>query len=184
MTKKTERAKDTPVTKTGTDGTVPYSAEPASDLANMPDRLEAINSQRDRDRAAATADAWSFYSRALTAVDPSKATTADLAAVCEELGISPDQMRRDLEIIAGAREWQDAYDRREECDRRRIEARQARVAVQERHEAELKKARQEERRWESGCTAAQDAQFRLTEWSRERPELFDTSVSPPRLREG
>ena len=145
-------------------------------------RMEELETARERSRQAEQERLWSRYRAVLLSPTPPTEHDLDrLVDVCAELGITPDQTRRHIKIVTKAREKEDLHAHDDEYHRASVEAREARRQVERENEQRLKDANDRQFRADSLFRKAHGASDELTQLSRQCPELFDVSATPPRL---
>ncbi len=142
---------------------------------------ELQREQEARDEA----EDWAVYVAAIqggAADDPDALTGA-----IYRLDITPDQVRRDREIVARACQLEELWGSRERAAEARREAFAAYKEMEERHKAEEKDLFTARVRAEGRSRQCYNANHRLETLSLERPQLFArngpiNAQNPPRLR--
>ena len=162
---------------------------PASDqsgadkLTKLADRITSAVAKREQDHEYYKGEAFDYYRNALLSEsdDLSEQVLDSLVEVCGEAGITPEQIRRDAAMIAKARRMQELWDHHEEYGKATVDKRQARDAIRKEYERRLYEANRALGHAENDLRQAGFACDDLRDMARRRPELFDTSVFPPRL---
>lgn len=155
----------------------PEPADPRSAATQAAERLQADREEERSEIGREKADCESAYVSALLAADAEL-----LTAAAGGLGLAPEDVAEDGEIVARAQRAAERIDRREELAKAATAARADVRELKKRHRAELlaahKKLRQAERAHNRSCLASNE----LTNLARKRPLLFNDSSDPPRLR--
>lgn len=146
------------------------------------DRVNEVEAEREQSRCFQQDELWENYRKVVLATSPPTEHDLDrLVDICAELGITSDQVRRDVEIGLKARRIEDLISHSEEYNKAAVEKRAVREQVKGENEERLKKANDDLWHFENLSRQATLDRDTLNNLARERPELFDLSVRPPRL---
>ena len=153
------------------------TVDQAVELAERQRRDEKEDEQRY-----AQAEWGKYIALLFRANQPAETDSANLAGLMRNLEITPEQVKRDLEIVERAQELAGQHDDREAGHAAYVAANQEYKAVLARHKSEEKQARKTRSKAEGRSWVGREAASRLAQLAKERPQLFDLSVDPPRLR--
>lgn len=150
------------------------------DAVSLKQTWDAAEAQEEN---TATSEAWSTYLVILARYsEPQPEDAAELANLMHELGITPEQIKADLELIERTRELAAKHADLAAASQRAREAREAIVALEQKHRVEMEAAAKLKRQADNHHRDCHGAGYQLGLLARSRPQLFDMTAEPPTLR--
>lgn len=141
----------------------------------------------EKSRDAAGEEAWrrqyvTSYLSLLSKPAPDDRDVSKLAEAMDALGIDESQAREDKQLVAAVRDQELLYSERESANAAIRGRREPLKAIQKRYEEEMLKARRQISAAENHAAQCNRAADEIRRLSRKRPELFDVTSDPPKLR--
>jgi hypothetical protein len=161
------------------------TSAPATLADQIIERQRSDEQQRQADESSERKIAMRHYVGALQrAAEPQEGDRGLIADIMQEYKITPEQLRSDLETIGAVPKLLQEIVGREKAGEVLAKANEFYNGLERKHREELGNAFKAKTMAQSASVACGHALIELSQMAKARPDLFDTTSSPPTLLAG